>query len=46
MSKHPNMSRKGSGPRFNFPYLNDPELDELKRFKKIHIDNSRPTKGE
>jgi len=29
-----------------FPYLTHPEQDEIKRFKMIHIDNSRSEMGE
>lgn len=32
--------KRGLSPRFNFPYLVDPEQDELKRFRKYHINNS------
>ena len=26
---------------FHFPYLTDPEQDELRRFRKIHIDSNQ-----
>lgn len=38
---------RGKEVRFNFPYLRDNEgLDDIQRFKKIHINNSQATKPE
>lgn len=33
--------RHNSSVAFHFPYLTDPEQDELKRFRKIHIDSDQ-----
>jgi len=34
-----NGMRYRTSVAFHFPYLTDPEQDELKRFKKIHREN-------
>lgn len=38
-----NVNRGGTNIIFRFPYLRDQEPDELKRFRKIHIEKEPDT---